>query len=269
MRFDPAASLLPAPERLASPAARRATLPASTPCRAWHTTALRALGDAVESTVAPTSTPPPGTAIALKIDSAHLPIRGAATAIETWVHNIAVNGIHRAPPVARGGIPRQRSARRLPRRILGLMRTQLVKNAVIVPVGAKGGFVVKSRRAEVADRARTEAAYRLFIEALLSITDNLENTARPCRRAADRLRRRRSTWSSPPTRARRRSRHRQRDRRQAQLLARRCVRLRRAHGYDHKRLAITARGVWGRPPHFRGMGRDLGTRPSASSASAT
>src|SRR6185312_12592552 len=68
--------------------------------------------------------------------------------------------------------------------ILGLAKAQQVKNAVIVPVGAKGGFVPKqlppaSRRDDYL--AEGIAAYRLFVEALLDLTDNLvgEHVAAP------------------------------------------------------------------------------------------
>src|SRR5204862_2714597 len=54
--------------------------------------------------------------------------------------------------------------------ILGLVKAQMVKNAVIVPTGAKGGFVLKQRT----DRDEALACYRLFISALLDVTDNLD-----------------------------------------------------------------------------------------------
>jgi glutamate dehydrogenase len=61
--------------------------------------------------------------------------------------------------------------------VLGLVKAQTVKNTVIVPTGAKGGFVVLRGPGEGADRdavlAEGQACYRLFIGALLSLTDNL------------------------------------------------------------------------------------------------
>jgi glutamate dehydrogenase len=264
-RFDPAASLLPAAERLTGPAAAararyRAGIDAVQSLA--HDRVLRALGDAVESTTRTNFYgAPAGAAIALKIDSANLPhLAAPRPAIETWVHSVAINGVHlRAGRVARGGIRASDRPDDFRAEILGLMRTQLVKNAVIVPVGAKGGFIVKGRRGEVPDRARTEAAYRLFIEALLSITDNFENGhVVPPRGqtiydgddpylvvAADKGT---ATFSDVAN----------------EIAAKRGFWLGDAfasggeHGYDHKRLAITARGAWEcARQHFRDMGRDL------------
>src|SRR5207249_8127852 len=78
-----------------------------------------------------------------------------------------VEGIHlRAGKVARGGIRWSERPEDFRTEILGLMKTQTVKNAIIVPTGAKGGFVVK-RGAPVVE------AYRTFIGALLDLTDNV------------------------------------------------------------------------------------------------
>src|SRR5262249_37724139 len=86
-----------------------------------------------------------------------------------------VEGVHlRAGPVARGGIRWSDRREDFRTEILGLMKAQTVKNAVIVPVGAKGGFVVKNPPAD-RDALKSEvvACYRLFIGALLELTDNL------------------------------------------------------------------------------------------------
>src|SRR5262249_45755463 len=177
--FDPAASPLPAAERISSPvAAARAQFLAAldaVPSLA-HDRALRALGDALAATVRSNFfTARAGAAIAIKLDCARLPtLAPPRPAIEAWVHGATLSGVHlRAGRVARGGIRASDRPDDLRTEILGLMRTQVVKNAVIVPVGAKGGFVVKDGRGGVApDPARSEAAYRTFIQALLSITDN-------------------------------------------------------------------------------------------------
>ena len=85
---------------------------------------------------------------------------------EIYVHGPAVEGIHmRAGLVARGGLRHSDRPEDFRTEILSLMKTQTVKNAVIVPVGAKGGFVV--RRGTPAD------AYRVFVGSLLDLTDNV------------------------------------------------------------------------------------------------
>src|SRR5207249_361358 len=129
---------------------------------------LRALCDTVEATVRSNyfATPVAET-LAFKIRSsglAHLP--RPRPLYEIYVHGPAVEGIHlRAGLVARGGIRHSDRPEDFRTEVLGLMKTQTVKNAVIVPVGAKGGFVV--RRGTPAD------AYRTFVGALLDLTDNV------------------------------------------------------------------------------------------------
>jgi glutamate dehydrogenase len=98
---------------------------------------------------------------------------------EIWVYCPRVEGIHlRFAPIARGGIRWSDRAQDFRTEILGLVRAQRVKNAVIVPSGAKGGFLPKQLpRNASRDDVQKEgiAAYRLFISALLDITDNLKN----------------------------------------------------------------------------------------------
>jgi glutamate dehydrogenase len=90
-----------------------------------------------------------------------------------------VEGIHlRGGPVARGGLRWSDRRDDFRTEILGLMKAQVVKNAVIVPTGAKGGFYPKqlppmtNRDAWLAEGTET---YRIYIRSLLSITDNLVN----------------------------------------------------------------------------------------------
>src|SRR6185312_14260960 len=95
---------------------------------------------------------------------------------EIYVYSPRVEGVHmRAGRVARGGIRWSDRKEDFRREILGLMKAQSVKNAVIVPVGAKGGFVVK-RPPPASDRVAVAAAvldgYRTFIRGLLELTDN-------------------------------------------------------------------------------------------------
>ena len=85
---------------------------------------------------------------------------------EIWVASPSVEGVHlRAGDIARGGIRWSDRREDFRTEVLGLMKAQTVKNAVIVPVGAKGGFVVK--------RGESKAAYQTFIRGLLELTDNL------------------------------------------------------------------------------------------------
>ncbi len=94
---------------------------------------------------------------------------------EIWVYDPEFEGVHlRGGRVARGGLRFSDRPDDFRTEILGLMATQMVKNVVIVPVGAKGGFVL---RTPPTDRAALRAAgdrfYRRFIESLLSVTDNV------------------------------------------------------------------------------------------------
>ena len=121
-------------------------------------------------------------ALAFKFDS-HL-IPGLPAPVpwrEIWVYSPRVEGIHlRAGPVARGGLRWSDRRDDFRTEILGLMKAQRVKNAVIVPTGAKGGFYPKqlpppsNRDAWLAEGTES---YRVFIRTLLSITDNIVDGA--------------------------------------------------------------------------------------------
>jgi glutamate dehydrogenase len=121
----------------------------------------------------------PQTALAFKLDSALVP--GLPRPVpwrEIFVYSRRVEGIHlRAGPVARGGL--RWSDRRDDYRteVLGLMKAQRVKNAVIVPTGAKGGFYPKQLPSPATDRegwlAEGRASYQVFVRTLLSLTDNI------------------------------------------------------------------------------------------------
>jgi len=120
-----------------------------------------------------------GDAFAFKLDSSQVP--GLPKPLpwrEIWVYSPDVEGIHlRGGPVARGGLRWSDRRDDFRTEILGLMKAQIVKNAVIVPTGAKGGFYPKrlpppeKRDAFVAEGTR---CYEQFIRALLSVTDNIE-----------------------------------------------------------------------------------------------
>lgn len=96
---------------------------------------------------------------------------------EIFVYSPRVEGVHlRGGKVARGGLRWSDRIEDFRTEVLGLVKAQQVKNAVIVPVGAKGGFVGKQLRAD-ADRESMQkegvACYKTFIRALLDVTDNL------------------------------------------------------------------------------------------------
>ena len=114
--------------------------------------------------------------VALKLDPSAIPDLPLPRPLyEIFVYSPRVEGVHlRAGKVARGGIRWSDRREDFRTEVLGLMKAQRVKNAVIVPAGAKGGFVVKRPPADPAQlRDEVEACYRLFIGSLLDITDNL------------------------------------------------------------------------------------------------
>jgi glutamate dehydrogenase len=94
---------------------------------------------------------------------------------EIWVYSPQTEGVHlRGGKVARGGIRWSDRREDFRTEVLGLMKAQMVKNAVIVPVGAKGGFVVKRPPAErEALRDEVLACYRTLMRGLLDLTDNI------------------------------------------------------------------------------------------------
>jgi len=97
---------------------------------------------------------------------------------EIWVYSPRFEGVHlRFGAVARGGLRWSDRREDFRTEVLGLVKAQMVKNAVIVPTGAKGGFVGKRLPDPAADRAawlaEGVACYRAFISGLLDVTDNL------------------------------------------------------------------------------------------------
>lgn len=105
---------------------------------------------------------------------------------EIFVYSPRVEGVHlRFGEVARGGLRWSDRREDFRTEVLGLAKAQMVKNAVIVPVGAKGGFVVKRPPAVTGDAAvdrsataqEGQACYRLFIAGLLDVTDNLDRAS--------------------------------------------------------------------------------------------
>ncbi len=98
---------------------------------------------------------------------------------EIFVYSPRVEGIHlRGGKVARGGIRWSDRREDFRTEVLGLMKAQQVKNAVIVPVGAKGGFVPKTSLVDAdRDTILNEgiACYSIFIHGMLDITDNIKD----------------------------------------------------------------------------------------------
>jgi glutamate dehydrogenase len=206
----------------------------------------------------------PADYVSYKLDCARVPdLPKPRPYREIWVCGPRVEGIHlRFGPVARGGLRWSDRREDFRTEVLGLVKAQMVKNTVIVPVGSKGGFYAKQLPDPSVDRdawfAEGVACYKRFINGLLDITDNLVGgkvvpPAGVVRHdgddpylvvAADKGT---ATFSDI-----------------ANGIA-------QAHGfwmddafasggsvgYDHKGMGITARGAWESVKrHFRAMGRD-------------
>ena len=120
----------------------------------------------------------PRPALAIKFDATRLEgLPQPRPWREIYVYSPRVEGIHmRGGPIARGGLRWSDRPEDFRTEILGLVKAQMVKNAVIVPVGAKGGFVPRQMPVNP-DRdtfmAEGTACYKIFISALLDVTDNL------------------------------------------------------------------------------------------------
>lgn len=116
--------------------------------------------------------------IVIKLKSAMIPnIPLPAPLFESFVYSTEFEGVHlRGGMVARGGLRWSDRKEDFRTEVLGLMTAQQVKNAIIVPAGAKGGFVVKSTFEQYDEWLKNGIeCYRSFIFALLSITDNIIN----------------------------------------------------------------------------------------------
>ncbi|MDR9436983.1 MAG: NAD-glutamate dehydrogenase [Thiohalophilus sp.] len=182
---------------------------------------------------------------------------------EIFVYSPQTEGVHlRGGKVARGGIRWSDRKEDFRTEVFGLMKAQMVKNAVIIPVGAKGGFIVKQNlrgleRDEI--NQRVISCYKTFIRGLLDLTDNLvdDKPVPPSRVvsyddpdpylvvAADK-----GTASFSDT---------------ANAIAREynfwlddAFASGGSTGYDHKKMGITARGAWESVKrHFREIGKDI------------
>ncbi len=209
--------------------------------------------------------------LAIKLDPRSIPdLPAPRPTAEVWVYSPRVEGVHlRFGAVARGGLRWSDRREDFRTEVLGLVKAQTVKNAVIVPTGAKGGFVAKVLPDPSVDRdawmAEGVSAYRTFIHGLLDITDDLvpDESAPGGRRVV------------PPQRVVRR------DGDDAYLVVAAdkgtasfsdiANAVAAEHGfwlgdafasggsagYDHKAMAITARGAWTSVRHhFRDLGID-------------
>lgn len=198
-----------------------------------------------------------------KVDSLPLP----RPLYEIFVYSPRVEGIHlRFGKVARGGLRWSDRPQDFRTEVLGLVKAQQVKNAVIVPVGAKGGFVPKQLPAPT-DRqawlAEGTESYRIFVRTLLELTDNLDG----------------ETVVPPPDTVRH-------DGDDPYLVVAadkgtatfsdtaNALSIEKGHwlgdafasggsqGYDHKKMGITARGGWEAVKrHFREIDIDIQTTP--------
>ncbi|NED53640.1 NAD-glutamate dehydrogenase [Micromonospora aurantiaca] len=110
--------------------------------------------------------------VAFKLDPQAIPdLPAPRPKFEIFVYSPRFEGVHlRYGPVARGGLRWSDRREDFRTEVLGLVKAQMVKNAVIVPVGAKGGFVLKQKPG---DRDEAVICYKEFISALLDVTDNI------------------------------------------------------------------------------------------------
>jgi len=204
-------------------------------------------------------------ALAIKLDSravAELPAPKPFR--EIFVYAPRLEAIHlRGGKVARGGLRWSDRPADFRTEVLSLMKAQMVKNAVIVPVGSKGGFVLKRALPANDRKALMEegvACYKIFIRSLLDVTDNLDANGNPV----------------PPPRT---VRHDEDDPYLVVAADKGTATFSDyanaisedygfwlgdafasggSAGYDHKKMGITARGAWeGVKRHFREMGRDI------------
>ncbi|WFE46732.1 NAD-glutamate dehydrogenase [Verrucosispora sp. WMMD1129] len=110
--------------------------------------------------------------VAFKLDPQAIPeLPAPRPKFEIFVYSPRFEGVHlRFGPVARGGLRWSDRREDFRTEVLGLVKAQMVKNAVIVPVGAKGGFVLKQKPG---DRDEAVTCYKEFVSALLDVTDNI------------------------------------------------------------------------------------------------
>jgi glutamate dehydrogenase len=137
---------------------------------------LRSLLGTIEATVRTNAYVPGRTSLSMKLRSARVPeMPKPHPLFEIFVHSPHMEAIHlRGGMVARGGIRWSDRREDYRTEVLGLMKAQKVKNAVIVPDGSKGGFVLRRTPATPDElKAEVSAQYVTFMRGMLDITDNL------------------------------------------------------------------------------------------------
>ena len=195
-----------------------------------------------------------------KIDDLPLP----RPLFEIFVYSPRVEGVHlRFGKVARGGIRWSDRREDFRTEMLGLVKAQQVKNAVIVPVGAKGGFVPK-QHAEGADPRAVPGGRRrrlqdLHLDAARHHRQHPSRRHDRCRPMRGAPRRRRSLSGGRRRQGHRDLlRHRQRDLDEHGFWLGDAFASGGSAGYDHKKMGITARGAWEAVKrHFREMDVDI------------
>ena len=220
----------------------------------------------IDATVRTNGYVPGRAAMAFKLRSAAVPEMPKPTPLfEIFVYSPQMEAIHlRGGRVARGGIRWSERRQDYRTEVLGLMKAQMVKNAVIVPTGSKGGFVLKRAPADPLElKAEVTRQYVTFMRSLLDVTDDLEDgkVVHPEHVvihdeddpylvvAADK-----GTAALSDT---------------ANTVAAEygfwlgdAFASGGSAGYDHKELGITARGAWESVKrHFRELGTDVTTMP--------
>ncbi|HEV2169566.1 MAG TPA: NAD-glutamate dehydrogenase domain-containing protein, partial [Candidatus Binatus sp.] len=204
--------------------------------------------------------PAPDPYIVLKFESGRIVgLLDTPPIYEIHVNSPSMEGCHlRAGKVARGGIRFSDRPDDFRTEILGLMKTQTVKNAIIVPIGSKGGFIVKRPAAGATGPETGIDAYRTLMNAMLDVTDNIVDgkLAHPpgvkvldtdgaylvvaadkgtaaFSDAANAIAEQRGFWLGD------------------------AFASGGEHGFDHKKIGITARGAWeSAKRHLREVGRD-------------
>jgi glutamate dehydrogenase len=173
-RFDPDASELDRPREVeAIEAQLQAGIQAAATLE--EEKILRALADIVRAMTRTNLYQPDREAIAFKLDPRRLSLLPQPRPHhEIYLRSATTEAVHlRGGRIARGGIRFSDRPDDFRTEILGLMKAQTVKNAVIVPMGAKGGFVVRDLAPGERNPLKVERSYRTFMRTLLSLTDNL------------------------------------------------------------------------------------------------
>jgi glutamate dehydrogenase len=206
--------------------------------------------------------------VTLKFDSSRVPdLPTPRPRVEAFVHGPKVEGVHlRAGLIARGGLRWSERPTDFRTEVLDLAFAQVKKNAIIVPTGAKGGFVCRRLSSAAAPGPEPEevrAAYEVFVRALLDITDNLVSgeIVHPARVV---------TWDGPdPYLVVAADKGTATFSDLANSLSDEysfwlgdAFASGGSHGYDHKAMGITARGAWvAVRRHFHQLGIDVQADP--------